>query len=268
MKRVMMMILGVLCFSACVAYAQSFSNSKITGDSVTLQPVARQAGAASLTQSLDLTTIIPANSVSCLSYSGHTQNSFMRRFFLDTDHGITSTFTVGSVTFGVESATSGSGTGQPLTVNLYTISKADPFTFANLTLIGTTTNAAFPDMTTTLYDMAVTGKIEDPLTQDLVVEVFVPDGQAEGNFFFIGSNDSGETHPSYLAAADCAVTEPATVASLGYPEMMVLMIVNGEDVQQPTSVPTMNEWGMIILSVLVGLASVYYLYRRREDITA
>jgi len=34
------------------------------------------------------------------------------------------------------------------------------------------------------------------------------------------------------------------------------------------AVPTINEWGMIILSALAGLASVYYLYRRREDITA
>ena len=33
--------------------------------------------------------------------------------------------------------------------------------------------------------------------------------------------------------------------------------------QQPTAVPTMGEWGMIILIVLLGIGSVYYLRRRR-----
>ena len=32
----------------------------------------------------------------------------------------------------------------------------------------------------------------------------------------------------------------------------------------PTSVPTMNEWGMIIFIVLAGLGSVYYLRRQRR----
>jgi len=31
----------------------------------------------------------------------------------------------------------------------------------------------------------------------------------------------------------------------------------------PAIVPTMTEWGMLILMVLLGIASVYYLRRRR-----
>ncbi len=34
----------------------------------------------------------------------------------------------------------------------------------------------------------------------------------------------------------------------------------------PTSVPTLSEWGMIIVMVLMGLGSIYYLKRRRMDI--
>lgn len=34
--------------------------------------------------------------------------------------------------------------------------------------------------------------------------------------------------------------------------------------QQPTAVPTMNEWGMIIFVLLVGLGGVYYLRRHRR----
>jgi subtilisin-like proprotein convertase family protein len=32
----------------------------------------------------------------------------------------------------------------------------------------------------------------------------------------------------------------------------------------PTTVPTMNEWGMIIFMVLAGIASIYYMRRRRK----
>ena len=34
---------------------------------------------------------------------------------------------------------------------------------------------------------------------------------------------------------------------------------------QATPVPTMNEWGMIVLTVLLGIGSVYYLLRRRVE---
>jgi hypothetical protein len=32
---------------------------------------------------------------------------------------------------------------------------------------------------------------------------------------------------------------------------------------ETTAIPTMNEWGMIILTVLLGAVSVYYLRRRK-----
>jgi len=35
---------------------------------------------------------------------------------------------------------------------------------------------------------------------------------------------------------------------------------------QPTTIPTMTEWGMIILTVLLGAGSIYYLRRRRAAI--
>jgi len=34
--------------------------------------------------------------------------------------------------------------------------------------------------------------------------------------------------------------------------------------QEPTAIPTMNEWGMIIFMVLAGLGAVYYLRRQRR----
>ena len=55
----------------------------------------------------------------------------------------------------------------------------------------------------------------------LVVEVFTPNGQTAGNSFFIGSNALGQTAPSYLAAADCGVTEPTDTAAIGFPGMHI-----------------------------------------------
>jgi hypothetical protein len=36
--------------------------------------------------------------------------------------------------------------------------------------------------------------------------------------------------------------------------------------QLPTAVPTITEWGMIILVILLGVGSLYYLKRRRVAI--
>ena len=50
-----------------------------------------------------------------------------------------------------------------------------------------------------------------------------------GNGFFIGSNGLGETGPSYISAADCGITAPTTTAAIGFPAMMIVMNVTGND---------------------------------------
>jgi hypothetical protein len=64
-------------------------------------------------------------------------------------------------------------------------------------------------------------------TNQLVVEVFTPDGESAGNLFFIGSNTAAESAPSYLSAAVCGVPTPTTTAGIGFPNMHVVMTVNG-----------------------------------------
>ena len=80
----------------------------------------------------------------------------------------------------------------------------------------------------------------------LVVEIFPPDGQTAGNSFFIGSNNLGQTAPSYLAAADCGVPEPTNTATIGFPDMHIVMNVTGDvstaDVcANPADVPWLSE---------------------------
>jgi hypothetical protein len=59
------------------------------------------------------------------------------------------------------------------------------------------------------------------------MEVTNPDGVAAGNMFFVGSNASAETAPSYLSAADCGIPDPLTTADIGFPGMHIVFNVNG-----------------------------------------
>ena len=203
-------------------------------------------GCQTITQSSSQ-AITPLNSVSCNSATGHADNSYFRAFSLSS-FGIVNAFNVQSIDIGIEEATSGgarseglhsiakskkskseglapSGAGQPVTVNLYTSSMAFPAGFpGSLTLIGTaTTNVA--DQSGTILNIPVTGTAA--AGSELVVEIFTPNGEGVGNFFFIGSNAAAETGPSYLLAADCGLTSPTTTTAIGFPDMHIVMNVNG-----------------------------------------
>ncbi len=204
-----------------VTLGEGFSTSGKTGPSVA-HTLRTPEGSTTITHSATQ-NITTGNSVSCNAGGLHTNNSYVRQFTL-ADFGITDPFDVTEVSFGVEQATGATGT-QPVTVNLYTWNPSDPFTFANFTLVGTA-DAAVPDQTLSVYTVPVTGSI--PAGGTLVVEVFTPEGQTAGNSFFIGSNADGQTSPSYLAAADCGITNPTDTAAIGFPNMMIVMNVTGE----------------------------------------
>jgi hypothetical protein len=166
--------------------------------------------------------IVSLNSVSCNAGGLHTDNSYIRAFDLGA-FGITTDFEIVQVEVGVEQAVGAGGT-QPVTVNLYTWNPADPFTFANFSIIGTA-NASVPDQNLTILAVPVAGTA--PAGSTLVVELFTPNGQTAGHSFFVGSNPDGQTAPTFLAAADCGVPEPTDTAVIGFPNMHVVMNVSG-----------------------------------------
>ena len=169
-----------------------------------------------LTQSISQ-AITAANSVSCNAGGLHTDNSYYRAF------PITADINVCEVQFGIETAAGAGGT-QPVTVNLYTGTGAFPGTFGSYTQIAS--NAlSVPDQAASIFPTAISGLAA--AGSNLVVEVFTPEGQTAGNSFFIGSNAGGETAPSYLMAADCGLTAPATTASIGFGGMNIVMNVLG-----------------------------------------
>jgi hypothetical protein len=168
--------------------------------------------------------VTSGNSVSCNLSNIHAANAYLREFNL-TSFGITGPFDVSSVEFGVESANAGSGTSQPIRVRLYRkINPAGALVYANLSAV-TTANVSIPDQGLSRYTAPIAGTL--PAGSVLVVEVFTPSGTADGNSFFIGSNSAGQTAPSYLAAAECGVPEPVSVATIGYPNMHIVMNVTG-----------------------------------------
>ncbi len=243
-------LLASILLTSTLSFSASFS---INSDSLGLSSVNTGFSplASSYTQNIDPATITPANSVQCGAGGLHADNSYMRRFDLDGDHGVTGSINIDSVDIGIESATGNGGT-QPVTVNLYSIANADAFLFANLTNIGTlNTNVA--DVAAVVQNFIVTGTINGA-TDDLVVELFTPDGQVAGHSFFYGSNATGQIAPTFIAAAACAITEPTDTAVIGFPDAQIVMVVNASNaaLAPPTPVPSLTWLGLALMVLTLG----------------
>ena len=182
--------------------------------------------AVTLWQNTDTTTVIANNSISCNLAGEHANTSYWRAF-TPSVFGQTGTFTVTAVRIGVEEALAGSGGVQPITVRIYTNS-GGAFPAGTRTLIGTT-NTTAANGTLFFQDILVTAPMQ-PVATEIVVEVFTPDGQAVNNRFFIGSNNLGQSAPSYISAADCGAPNPINVASAGAPNMHTLIGLIGNNI--------------------------------------
>ncbi len=176
-----------------------------------------------------LDTVTADNSSACRNAAGTAESSYYRAFKLS-DNGITGAFNVTKVTFGVENATAGTvgATAQAAQVKLYSYSGAlggATLNTAQLTAINALNimidNAATPTSKT----VDITGII--PAGGTLVVEIALPNGQAAGNFFYMGSNAGGETKPGYLRAPACTYTSPVTTTSIGFATMNLVINVTG-----------------------------------------
>ena len=158
--------------------------------------------------------IVDGNSVACNNGVGTTENHYWRAFDMNTFTG-GQEYDVTSVSFGIELAQSGNGTGQPLTVNLYA-NNGSPFPGGDWqsNLIATSGELNIPDQADTIFEVPITATVPAG-TLELVMEVMTPDGTGVGNLFFIGSNPDPETGPSYLSAADCGSTRSNPDRRLG-----------------------------------------------------
>ena len=133
-------------------------------------------------------------------------------------------YNVSSISFGVEHAESGSGGGQTVIVNVYANSGL-PFPAGTLAALGSV-QTILADQSGTIVNLPLSAAVPAG-TLELVMEVHVPDGRTTHDAFHIGSNAAGQTGPSYQSAVSCAVSSPTDLATLGFPNMHVVMNVNG-----------------------------------------
>lgn len=234
MRKRSLIVIGILIFATALLIVPlvlagegraSFSKSVYTGGAV---PVSSYPAQGSISMTHSLSQAINTGSVACLDDATgfHLQTSYLRRFTL-ADFGITGDFNVTDVEVGVEGAAAGTGGLQPATINLFTWDPNDPFTYANFNLIGTV-DVDVPDssLTKILYTASGTA----PSGSTLVAEFLTPNGVPAGNNFWFGSNALGQTDDSFVAAPECAAPDPVTTGAIGFPEMMIVMNVYGDEV--------------------------------------
>ncbi|MEL7058840.1 MAG: hypothetical protein AAGN46_02320 [Acidobacteriota bacterium] len=263
----------LLCASG--AFAQnSLSTSGLTGAAVST-PEGGSCGDVVMNHSTS-NDIAPGNSVSCNSSMappfGHADN-FYYRAYNPADFGVMGDFAVCEVVVGVESATGGADTTQPITVNIYSgtgfpagfVPGTGGMGFTAIGTMGVTINDADG---LTLVTVPITGTV--PMGEELIIEVFTPDGQADGTFFFMGSNALGQADDSFLAADTCGISAPDTTASIGFPQMQIVLFASGDEqvdtglpetIYDP-AIPTLDWVGLLALVSLLGVAGFFLLRRR------
>ena len=201
-------------------------------------PVEISGPSVSLTQNTSPGVILSGGPV-CINNNYHTENAYLRRFDLDGAHDLTGQLMITSVGFGIYSATNSGNNPQPLSINLYRVPNDSTLVYANLSLLGTTTISVNDGTTNTFFNVPVTGTI-DTESDDLVVEIFLPDGRDDGNLIYVANNDAGESAPSYLASAVCGSPEPTTLASIGFNDFHIIMVVYGEQLLPASASLTCN----------------------------
>ena len=171
-------ILGaILLLAGGLATAAEFTTSGLpAGQSGSFQG---ELTPVDITQSTDM-TVLSGYGVSCNAGGLAAENNFLRRFFLAADHGIFNQYDVLSVDIGVESTTVLEGT-LTCEARIYSIADGAGFTFANMALVN-----AGPFVLTEADDLVVVnvpsdGSFPDPVTTNLVLDFWVPDGQTSPN---------------------------------------------------------------------------------------
>jgi hypothetical protein len=180
---------------------------------------------ATLAQTTD-TTPVAQNSIACGDQTAGTtaDNQYWRRLYFS-EYAVSTAANVTSVDVAVEQTV-----GAPdMTVTLYTIPHSvmiDTIDVGQLTEIGHATVASPADTMLTSVNVPITGTIADTVGNDLVVEVSTLDGSNDGTAFYIGSTTSAETHPSFISAAACGISDPTPTATIGAPDMHIIQAVN------------------------------------------
>lgn len=181
-----------------------------------------------LTHSKDNSNITPKNSIACNIRVNNVdqytlENSYYRTFRLS-DFSITKPLAISGIEAGIELARPANGAAtQPVNVNLYVLTSSPTPSIHNLTPVGSA-RYDFPNVQNQFAFMPASALIFPDET--LVVEINIPRGSGEGQFFYIGSNGGGETAPGYIRAPECGVNDMTTPAGVIPPRPTMHMLIN------------------------------------------
>lgn len=167
---------------------------------------------------------------------GTSDNSWYRVFKL-ADYGITGPFNLQRVTFWTDYASAGTGTTQPATLRVGTYAgsvEADTLNTSQITNVGTA-QIQIPDAdsangTPPPVETNISATV--PVGSNLIVELALPEGGNDGNYFYIGVTAGGESKKSYIRSANslCNITPPKALTSpggLNKPDNSILLTVTG-----------------------------------------
>ncbi|MEO1008891.1 MAG: EF-hand domain-containing protein [Planctomycetota bacterium] len=174
---------------------------------------------------------IAAVGIACSSTAApqtSSDNQFWREFSLPF-FGISEAVTISQIEFGVETIALPTLVEIPVTINLFQ-GPAGVAPASTLDLIGTT-EVMLGDTSLEVITADVTGVVD--AGNSLVVEISVPDlellaGALTGDVYFPGANSFGETAPSYISSDGCGTPEPVTYATIGFPDVNLVLVAVGE----------------------------------------
>ncbi|MCR9183673.1 MAG: HYR domain-containing protein, partial [Flavobacteriaceae bacterium] len=239
MKKTTFLTLFSVILAVAFSFGQSFTASGVAGNSTQNDSPGSSSLLSGLTNPNRAPVVIThSNSqtvspgtVTCNAGGLPAENSFYRVFDLANDFGIAGDFNVTSAEFGVEAASAATN----MTVNIYSTIAVFPAGFpGSLTLQGTASVPVGPGDVGNVVSGAVNATI--PAGEIMVYELLIPDLQGAGISFFPGSNALGQTDPSYIRAPACGLTNPGTLAAIGFPNVHMVMNIVGEEAAASTTV--------------------------------
>jgi len=168
-----------------------------------------------LSQNVDHDTILSPNSVACPTGP----NGFYR-LYVPANDGYTGDVTIESLRLGVET-TEG---GREVEVGFYAV-EGPIETPDAVTQVGDFQTVALPDGDGYIQDITLATPIVVPAETQLLVEVWSVDDLVSGDQFYPGSNDAGESAPSYILADACGASWLTPFEDLGFPEVQLIIDV-------------------------------------------
>jgi hypothetical protein len=166
-----------------------------------------------ISQSTDRTTILSPNTVACPTGP----NGFYR-LYSPADEGFLGEVTIESVRFAVETVEG----AREVEIGLYAFEGPIDNPTA-VTQLGDYEVLTIPVGTNYIQTVPLSAPVTVSADTRILVEVWTADGNAAGAQFFPGSNDAGESAPSYIIADACGATWLTPFADLGFPEVQLIL---------------------------------------------